>query len=750
MQPDFSHFVRTQLNKNQQDAVMHTAGPLLVVAGAGSGKTRVITSRIIHMLSQGVLPTAIVALTFTNKAAQEMRERINKYFDQGEEQPSRRILPFIGTFHSYCLQLLKTNPHLLKHPDFTLMDGDDQLKLIQTIINRMSMGKKLSARQVAYHISKAKNGSEVSPDPITRTIWQRYEAEKEASHILDFDDLLLEALKLFQKHKEFKAAFQERVRHLLVDEYQDTNVTQHALLKEMALVKKQFVIDSLCAVGDEDQSIYSWRGATVTNMLNFQKDFANTTTFTIDQNYRSAQVILDVANHVITHNKNRNPKTLWSEKKGSDRIRALSCLSGYQEADLIAQFLQAAVNAKIKLSDIAILYRAHYQSRSLEEALIKQSIAYRIVGGIQFYERAEIKDLLAYLRLIVNPFDRISFFRVVNTPARGLGEKFEELVHERWDQEPLLSFQPLCELLIKELPKAKQGGLQSFLDIFQSFSHQDTPTTALEKIIAATNYYGYLDATQESTDAQAKKENIRELLQAVAHFQTQGISTVAGFLQEVALMQTHLNDQEETADRVQLMTLHAAKGLEFHTVIITGLEEGVLPSSRTLQAPQELEEERRLFYVGITRAEERLLLTASRFRQFYGKMEMQAPSRFLSEVPQALLHEEDCSTWRLSDAQNYFTRWLGSKNVTPSVLVKAAQPTQKPKSGANAKKTSLGQPAEELAQSTKWKKNRTVTHPTFGAGVINSVEQRSDGGTTVTVQFKAGQKKIDAQYLKAL
>jgi DNA helicase II / ATP-dependent DNA helicase PcrA len=751
---DFSHFIRTQLNENQQSAVFHQSGPLLVVAGAGSGKTRVITSRIIHLLSQGVLPTAIVALTFTNKAAQEMRERITRHFDTIDDeqgfQPSQRFLPFIGTFHSYCLQLLKTNPHLLKHPDFTLMDGDDQLKLVQTIINRMAMGKKLSARQIAYQISKAKNGSDISPDPIVRTIWQRYEAEKEASHILDFDDLLLEALKLFQKNKEFKARFHERVRHLLVDEYQDTNVTQHALLKEMALDKKEFAIDSLCAVGDEDQSIYSWRGATVANMLNFKKDFANTATFTIDQNYRSAQVILDVANHVITHNKHRNPKTLWSDKKGSDRIRALSCLSGYQEADLIAQFLKASVAAKTKLSEIAILYRAHYQSRSIEEALIKQSIAYRIVGGIQFYERAEIKDLLAYLRLVVNPFDRISFFRVVNTPARGLGEKFEELVHETWDREPLLSFQPLCELLMKELPKAKQAGLQSFLTIFQNFTHQETPLSALEKIIAATSYHSYLDTTQESSDAQAKKENIRELLQAVSHFQAQGITTISGFLQEVALMQEHLNDQDEKTDRVQLMTLHAAKGLEFPTVIITGLEEGVLPSSRTLQEPQELEEERRLFYVGITRAEERLLLTSSRFRQFYGKMEMQAPSRFLSEVPQQLLHEEDCSTWRISDAHHYFTRWLqGSGITTPysgasrieSLKVHATK-SVKP----SAAKVSHASEESETSYSV-WKKNRPVKHPTFGVGIIQKVEIRSDGGTNITVQFRAGEKKIDGKFL---
>jgi DNA helicase-2/ATP-dependent DNA helicase PcrA len=754
---DFSHFLRTQLNENQQKAVLHQDGPLLVVAGAGSGKTRVITARIVNLLqNREVLPTAIVALTFTNKAAQEMKERIKTFIPKGHH------LPFIGTFHSYCLQLLKANPHLLDQPNFSLMDGDDQLKLVQSIVNRMQVGKRINARQIVYQISRTKNGADEAPEPLVKQVAATYEAEKKASHVFDFDDLLLETLKLFQRNKEFKQFFQMRVRHLLIDEYQDTNTTQHALLKEMSLNNKEFTIDSLCAVGDEDQSIYSWRGATVANMLNFKKDFPATTTFTIDQNYRSAQTILDIANHVITHNKNRNPKTLWSAKQGTDRIRTLTCLSGYQEADMIATFLRSHVAAKLSLNDVAILYRAHYQSRTIEEALLKNSIAYRIIGGIQFYERAEIKDLLAYLRLIVNPFDRIAFFRVVNTPARGLGEKFEELVHEQWAAEPLLHFQALIPQLLPKLTKQKQTSLRSFLKLFEDLAHTDSPLAALEKVVKATDYYGYLDQIHEKEEAEAKKDNIKELLQAVSHFETQGINSVAQFLQEVALMQEHTKDNNERTERVQLMTMHAAKGLEFHTVIIIGLEEGMLPGSRALNEPDHLEEERRLFYVGITRAEERLILTSCRFRHLYGQLEMQVASRFLSEIPQPLLHEVDCSQWQNTETIYYFTRWLqgiapeqtslGTVNIKSSAPNSFATKITAAPQRTFTKVTPKKLPVQESVSNhqSPWKKNQPVKHPTFGIGIIQVIEKRDDNRIVLTAQFKDGVKKLDSKFVTAV
>ncbi len=364
----FNAFLKNSLNDAQHQAVTHGNGSLLIVAGAGSGKTRVITARITHlMLNQNALPSSIVALTFTNKAALEMKERIEKFLARKQD------LPFVGTFHSFCLRLLKQNSELLDNPFFSILDEDDQHKIIQNIINAAGLNKKITAKQISYQISQIKNQT-LTPDaydvhslnPLIRDVFTAYEKEKTASKCLDFDDLLLETVKLFKKNPDFKKRFQEITRHVLVDEYQDTNVVQHELLKQMALVdstKKNsaLVIDSLCAVGDEDQSIYSWRGATVTNIMNFVNDFKGTQLIKIEQNYRSVQSILDLANHVITNNSNRNPKNLWSQKKGSDRIRQIAFLSEYQEAEALALFLKHAAK-KQKLNTIAILYRTHRRS----------------------------------------------------------------------------------------------------------------------------------------------------------------------------------------------------------------------------------------------------------------------------------------------------------------------------------------------------------------------------------------------------
>ncbi len=774
MTTSFKKFFATQLNPAQQQAVTHEKGPLLVIAGAGSGKTRVITARIVHLITeQDVLPTSIIALTFTNKAAQEMRGRITNFLS---DTP---ILPFIGTFHSYCLQLLKINAHYLPFSPFTIMDADDQLKLISSIVNRMHVGKKVSAKQIAYHISNIKNNAlEKHNDPLVRKVFEQYEAEKKASHCFDFDDLLLETLRVFKKHPDFKAQFQARVRHILVDEYQDTNLTQHELLKEMALAKKKFIIDSLCAVGDEDQSIYSWRGATVENMLNFKKDFTPTTTVTIDQNYRSVQPILDSANHVIKNNQKRNPKNLWSTKKGSDRIRLLTAISGFQEAEAVAHALRSLQANKIPLTQAAILYRAHYQSRVLEEALIKNSIAYRIIGGIQFYERSEVKDLLAYLKLLTNPFDRVSFFRVVNTPSRGLGEKFEEQLYEKWQSTSnvtaenefssgagrALPFQDICKQMLAgtELTKTKKAGLEKFLAVFDGFTHKSPPLATLEHVIKATSYGEYIKNTLDQEEAQVKLENIKELLSAVNHFQSQGLTTIEAFLNEVTLMQEKTNAKDDKHERVQLMTLHAAKGLEFNTVIITSLEEGILPSGHSIGGDGDIEEERRLMYVGITRAEERLLLTNARFRSIYGQLDMKKPSRFLEEIPQNLLRADDCSNWHAPQFSRYFSQWLGGvgpQEITSDVYIPAYKSASHVNTPAPSKSFSIADSSsrkkaksdtEELepSSSSAWKKNQPVKHATFGLGIIQLIEKKSPTLIHITAQFKVGLKKIDAKFLQ--
>lgn len=454
-----NQFITQQLNHEQQKAVIQKNGVLLVIAGAGSGKTRIITARIAHLiLNEHVPASSILALTFTNKAAKEMKERIELFLGDHAHPP------YIGTFHSYCLRLLKKNNSLLDNQFISILDEDDQQKLLQSIITRNNIGKQITAKQLSYQISHIKNQTltpnqyETFNNKLFTSIYKAYEHEKQISKCLDFDDLLLETLKLFKKNPDFKKEFQETIRHILVDEYQDTNIVQHALLKQMSIDDSHtFISDSLCVVGDEDQSIYSWRGATVANIINFKQDFPQSNLIKIEQNYRSVQPILEVANKVIEHNKNRNPKQLWSEKQGSNRIRNLICLSDYHEAEVIAHLIKSS-RQKRKEQSIALLYRTHFQSRTLEEGLIKHSIPYKIVGGVQFYERKEIKDLLAYLKLLINPFDRTSFFRIINTPSRGLGTKFEEQVHELWDNEPFLTFNNIINKLIEgdSQPKAKK------------------------------------------------------------------------------------------------------------------------------------------------------------------------------------------------------------------------------------------------------------------------------------------------------
>lgn len=737
----FNTFLEKELNAEQKKAVIQNSGALLVIAGAGSGKTRVITARITHLIvNNNITPSTIAALTFTNKAANEMKNRIAQFLETTHK------LPFIGTFHSYCLQLLKKNSSLLTTPFFSILDEDDKQKLIRTILQRSNLHKQFTARSVSYKISQMKNHTTTPTqsahnylgNPLLFEIYQAYEKEKNASKCLDFDDLLLEAFHLFKNNPVFKSNEQERIKHILIDEYQDTNVIQHALLKQMATNNKQLTVKSICAVGDEDQSIYSWRGATIANMLNFKKDFSSTKIIKIEQNYRSVQSILDTANQVIQNNTARNPKKLWSHKQGKNRVQILSCLSEYQEAELIAQLL-AIIEKKQKLSTVAILYRTHTQSRAIEEALIKQTIPYKIIGGIQFYERKEIKDLLAYLRLLVNPFDRTSFFRIINTPARGLGTKFEEQFFNQWQQQPFLTFQQLATHFINEkiIPQSKAKALQTFINIFDKLAPTNKPSKAIEHIIEKTDYLLYLKNSYDPPDAATRIDNIKELIDAVKYFEAQHNSSIPLFLDNVALMQEKINTKKEDHETVLLMTLHAAKGLEFDTVILCGLEEGLLPTSRAMKEENAIEEERRLFYVGITRAKEQLLLLHTKFRYTYGQMVDQMPSRFLHEVPDTLPHD-NCSYWKREQLNTFFVDWFAHKKQSTVKTFKGSQPIQNKK-----------QQSKKINKITKgWKKNQPVIHKKYGMGTIKIIEQKSNGKTYISVLFKSGIKKILADYLQ--
>jgi len=748
----FNTFVATHLNNAQRQAVNHESGSLLVIAGAGSGKTRVITARITNLiLNHQVNPSSIIALTFTNKAANEMKERITHFLG------SEKTLPFVGTFHAYCVRLLKQYRNLLPVAFETILDADDQQKIIKNILKKNGLQKQFSEKNVLYQISQIKNRS-IAPEvdiakynePLLLDIYKKYEQEKLVSKCLDFDDLLLYCLKLL-KNETFQLLHQQRVRHLLVDEYQDTNVVQHELLKLMSLRNHNLIIDSLCAVGDEDQSIYSWRGATVTNIRNFSQDFSDTTIVKIEQNYRSIQEVLDVANHVIVHNKTHTPKKLWSEKHGTNRIHVLNFASEYQEADAIARALTLIqTHDQKKLSDVAILYRTHAQSRALEEALIKLSIPYRIIGGVQFYDRMEIRDLLAYLKLIVNPYDRISCARIINVPARTLGQKSEEQFFTIWDQQPLEHFKEIAQRLMDDasITQSKKHALFSFISIFDDITPDTVPSQALQNIIERTRYVAYIKDAYEKEEATERLANIDELVHACEHFQESGTNTIQQLLENIALMQDYSAQAAHEKNAVLLMTLHAAKGLEFDTVIISGLEEGIFPTSRSLYVQESIEEERRLFYVGITRARERLLLTCAKHRHTYGHMTEQQRSRFLDDIPSKTIPRHDSFFWRNHDTITFFSQWFG---LTTIGTIKQPAPLQvKSTSSASLKHrvTATQQVSAESPSSgvTDWRINQPVKHTQFGIGIIKKIEQRSHQ-TFVEVAFKTGTKKISADFL---
>ncbi|MFC1842119.1 ATP-dependent helicase [Candidatus Dependentiae bacterium] len=778
----FTDYVKKNLNEQQKLAVEKKNGIFLVVAGAGSGKTRVITSRIAHLIiNKNIDPHTIVALTFTNKAANEMKERIRQFLQPGTP------MPFLGTFHSYCLRILRSNADKLDKPFESILDADDQKKILSGIIKRNGLSKKITAKKLSYNISQVKNrmvGSKdevmnlLSGDKLLRELYAAYEYEKTASKCLDFDDLLVETVKLLRNNKAFKKEFQSHIKHVLVDEYQDTNVTQHVLLKQMALddtdstnntgktkrktKEVKFVADSLCVVGDEDQSIYSWRGATIANIINFKKDFKGAIIIKIEQNYRSVQPILDAANTVIKNNKKRNPKKLWSDKKATNRIKTIQCSSEYQEGDVVGQFLK--INSKKKnLHSTAILYRAHYQSRAIEEALIRNAIPYKIIGGIQFYERKEIKDVLAYLRLVTNPFDRVSFFRVINCPTKGLGLKFEEQFYNLWNQNLFSGFKDVAKLLLEEknITNSKTESLKSFLKIFERLNETTKPSTAIEKIISRSKYREFLKDGCEKNEADSRLDNLKELIRATKFMEKEGTKTISEFLQEVALMQasSHALNEDEDKDHVTMMTLHAAKGLEFDTIIIVGVEEGILPSARSLYEDDSLEEERRLFYVGITRAKERLLLTHSEYRYAFGQTSYQPPSRFLKEIPNKLQNEVDFSKSSFSDIDATFYRWLGTtmphaykksnQVFTFGTAKKAVSKTTTKSHARSGSKPNSKQYGSAFGSShtSKWRKNQPVSHATFGIGIVQKVEKRGENKFYVTAKFKAGVKKLDSKFL---
>ncbi|WP_044895056.1 DNA helicase PcrA [Bacillus alveayuensis] len=634
------------LNPQQQAAVKATEGPLLIMAGAGSGKTRVLTHRIAYLMAEKhVAPWNILAITFTNKAAREMKERIQNLLGGAAEEI------WISTFHSMCVRILRRDIDRIGiNRNFSILDTTDQLSVLKTILKEKNIDpKKFDPRTILGTISSAKNEL-LSPEEyakqagsyyekIVSEVYEEYQKRLLRNHSLDFDDLIMTTIQLFKRVPEVLEHYQYKFQYIHVDEYQDTNRAQYMLVKMLAERFK-----NLCVVGDSDQSIYRWRGADIQNILSFEKDYPNATVILLEQNYRSTKRILQAANEVIENNFNRKPKKLWTENPEGNKIVYYQAMSESDEAQFVAGKIKEYVDSgKRKYSDFAILYRTNAQSRVMEEVLLKSNINYKIVGGIKFYDRKEIKDILAYLRLIANPNDDISLVRIINVPKRGVGASSLDKIISYASEHGLSIFEALGEIeqiglssrVVTPLVQFRQqiehwGQLQEYLSV----------TELVEEVLDKSGYRDMLRA-EKTLEAQSRLENIDEFLSVTKHFEnTNDDKSLIAFLTDLALVADidQLDAEEDNQnDAVVLMTLHSAKGLEFPVVFIIGMEEGIFPHSRSLDDEAEMEEERRLAYVGITRAEEELFLTSAQMRTLFGRTGINPVSRFISEIPDELI-----------------------------------------------------------------------------------------------------------------
>ena len=633
----------TGLNKEQQQAVQHTEGPLLILAGAGSGKTKVLTVRIAHLLAQGVNPYEILAITFTNKAAKEMKSRVEGLVGD----VANRI--WLSTFHSFCAKFLRfeLDNFLGYNSNFTIYDTSDSQAVIKAALKALNLDDKYyPVGAMIGAISDAKNKLLFASDfrkqardfyqEKVADVYEYYERELRKNNALDFDDLLLVAVKLLQSNEAVLDKYSKRFRYVMIDEYQDTNHAQYLLAKLLASHWKNIAV-----VGDADQSIYAWRGADIQNILDFEKDYPNCTSIKLEQNYRSTKIILDAANAVIDNNEGRPEKNLWTDKIEGAKIQHFTAQSEHEEAAFIGDTIAKKHDIHdVPYGDMAILYRTNAQSRVLEEALIKRALPYTMVGGTKFYDRKEIKDVLAYLRVLYNPFDDLSLLRIINVPKRSIGATTVAKLQDYAREKGTSLFMTLTQLhLIDSIKGKTKEKLEEFgILIFTLVSEMEDKTVLdiLESILDRT---GYLAQLEESTDPQdqARAENIGELLSVAKDFQdTNPSGTVEDFLEQVALVNDVDSFEQEEA-KVTLMTLHAAKGLEFPIVFLCGLEEGLFPHSRTLMNPEEIEEERRLAYVGITRAEKELYISNATTRTVFGRTSSYLPSRFIDEIPEELV-----------------------------------------------------------------------------------------------------------------
>ncbi|MRX72667.1 DNA helicase PcrA [Bacillus lacus] len=723
------------LNERQQEAVKTTDGPLLIMAGAGSGKTRVLTHRIAYLMAEKhVAPWNILAITFTNKAAREMRDRIHRILGQGGDDI------WISTFHSMCVRILRRDIDRIGiNRNFTILDSADQLSVVKSILKDRNIDpKKFEPRGILGSISSAKNEL-IEPEEYEKAaggmyeqmvsdVYKDYQKKLRKNQSLDFDDLIMSTITLFKRVPEVLEFYQRKFQYIHVDEYQDTNRAQYMLVKLMA---QRF--QNLCVVGDSDQSIYRWRGADIANILSFEKDYPSASVILLEQNYRSTKRILHAANEVIKNNSNRKVKNLWTDNLEGSKINYYRADSESSEGQFVAgKIKEICENGSRKLSDVAILYRTNAQSRVIEEVLLKSNINYKIVGGIKFYDRKEIKDLLAYLRLIANPDDDISLARIVNTPKRGVGATSLDKIAAYAAAQGLSLFQALHELEQIGVSARVVNALSDFRDMVNHFTAmQDylSVTELTEEILDKTGYREMLK-TEKTIEAQSRLENIDEFLSVTQNFEKQNEDkSLVAFLTDLALVADIDKLEEDESGKqegIVLMTLHAAKGLEFPVVFLMGLEEGVFPHSRSLMEEDEMEEERRLAYVGITRAEQELYITNAQMRTLFGRTNMNPESRFISEIPEDLL-------------ENLNTK----KSLFSTFSPAAAQRNQR----RAASSPSRHVPGPTGGNEAEWAVGSKAEHKKWGTGTVVSVKGEGEG-TELDIAFPSpvGIKRLLAKF----
>ena len=716
------------LNREQQQAVQHTEGPLLILAGAGSGKTKVLTVRIAYLLAQGVNPYEILAITFTNKAAKEMKSRVEGLVGD----VANRI--WLSTFHSFCAKFLRfeLDNFLGYNSNFTIYDTSDSQVVLKAALKALNLDDKYyPVGAMISAISDAKNKLMFASDYRKQArdfyqqkvadVYEYYERELRKNNALDFDDLLLVAVKLLQSNAAVLDKYSKRFKYVMIDEYQDTNHAQYLLAYLLSSHWKNIAV-----VGDADQSIYAWRGADIQNILDFEKDYPNCTSIKLEQNYRSTKIILDAANAVIDHNEGRPEKNLWTDKVEGAKIQHFTAQSEHEEAAFIGDTIVKKHDIHgVPYGDMAILYRTNAQSRVLEEALIKRALPYTMVGGTKFYDRKEIKDVLAYLRVLYNPFDDLSLLRIINVPKRSIGATTVSKLQDYARENGTSLFMTLTQLHLVDTIKGKtKEKLEEFgILIFTLVAEMDDKSV-LDILEAILDRTGYLAQLEESTDPQdqARAENIGELLSVAKDFQdTNPTGTVEDFLEQVALV-NDVDSFEQEESKVTLMTLHAAKGLEFPIVFLGGLEEGLFPHSRTLMNPEEIEEERRLAYVGITRAEKELYISNATTRTVFGRTSSYLPSRFIDEIPAELVDGLRAKR-RIPD---------DIKPTVPRHMSVASRPVTKP---IIRNEVIADWKVGDTAIHSKWGNGKVVNVSGEGAGMKLTIEFPTQGVRVVMAKF---------------